>query len=75
MVHITENLNQIFPEMKLGGLAPNFYIHVPVSDLYIPMIGSPILLYCFEAIINDILYFQVESWEFLCGGGGVAMYR
>ncbi len=26
--------------MKLRGLVPNFYIHVSVSDLYIPTIGS-----------------------------------
>jgi hypothetical protein len=26
----------IFPEMKLRGLVPNSYIHVTVSDLYIP---------------------------------------
>jgi hypothetical protein len=32
--------------MKLHGLVPNFCIHVSVSDLYIPMIGPPILLYC-----------------------------
>jgi|688.fasta_scaffold181569_3 hypothetical protein len=31
----TENSEQIFPEMKLRDLAPNFYIHVSVSDLYI----------------------------------------
>ena len=42
VVHSTENLEQIFPEMKLGGLAPNFYIHESVSDLYNPMISSPI---------------------------------
>jgi hypothetical protein len=30
--------------MKLRGLVPNSYIHVFVSDLYIPMIGMPILL-------------------------------
>ncbi len=36
---------QIFPEKELGGLSPNFHIHVSVSgDLYIPMIGLPILL-------------------------------
>ncbi len=40
------NSRQIFPEMELSGLVPNFYIHVSVSDLYIPMIGLPILLYC-----------------------------
>jgi hypothetical protein len=43
-IHCTENSKQIFPEMKLRGLVPNFHIHVSVSDLYIPMIGPPILL-------------------------------
>jgi hypothetical protein len=38
-MHCTENLKQIFPEMKLLDLVPNFYIHVSVSDLYIPTIG------------------------------------
>jgi hypothetical protein len=37
--HCTENLKHIFPEMKLCGLIPNVYIHVLVSDLYIPLIG------------------------------------
>jgi hypothetical protein len=30
--------------MKLCGLVPNSYIHVSVSDLYIPTIGLHILL-------------------------------
>jgi hypothetical protein len=30
--------------MKLLGLVPNYYIHVSVSDLYIPTIGPPILV-------------------------------
>jgi hypothetical protein len=30
--------------MKLRGLVPNSYIHISVSDLYIPTIGLPILL-------------------------------
>ncbi len=42
--HFTENLKQIFVEMKLRSLVPNSYIHIPVSDLYIPAIGLPILL-------------------------------
>jgi hypothetical protein len=42
--HGTKNSKQIFPEMKLHGLVPNFHIHVSLSDLYIPMIGPPILL-------------------------------
>ncbi len=34
----------MFPEKELRGYSPNFYIHVPVSDLFIPLIGLPILL-------------------------------
>ncbi len=33
-MHCTENSKQIFPEMKLRGLVPNFSIHVSVSYLY-----------------------------------------
>jgi hypothetical protein len=33
-----QNSKQIFPEIELRGLSPNFHIHV--SDLYIPMIGT-----------------------------------
>ncbi len=29
----------VFPERKLRGLIPNSYIHLSVSDLYIPRIG------------------------------------
>jgi hypothetical protein len=36
----TENSKQIL----LGGLSLNYNIHVSLSDLYIPMIGLPILL-------------------------------
>ncbi len=34
-----KNSNQIFPEMKLRGIVPNFHIHVSLSDLHIPTIG------------------------------------
>jgi hypothetical protein len=37
--HCTENLQHIFSEMKLHGLAPHFYIHVSGNELCIPMIG------------------------------------
>ncbi len=40
-----QNLKQIFPEIKLRGLVPNFYIHVSVGDLYITTVDLPILLY------------------------------
>ncbi len=43
-VHCTENPIYVFPEIKLRGIAPNSYIHVSVSDFYIPRIDLPILL-------------------------------
>ncbi len=30
--------------MKVRGLSPNSYVHVFVSDLYIPTVGLPIVL-------------------------------
>jgi hypothetical protein len=44
VIHCTENPIYLFPEMILRGLVPNSYIHVPVSDLYIPRIGLPVWL-------------------------------
>jgi hypothetical protein len=38
---LKRNSTYIFPEKELRGLSPNFYIHVSVSDLYIPTIGPP----------------------------------
>ncbi len=38
LLHCKEDLIYVFPEMKLHGLVPCFYIHVSVSDLYIPKI-------------------------------------
>jgi hypothetical protein len=43
-LHCKEDPIYAFPEMKLRGFVPNFRIHVSMSNLYIPMIGSPILL-------------------------------
>jgi hypothetical protein len=42
--HCTKNSKQIFPELKLPSLVPNFYVHESVSDLYIIKIFLPILL-------------------------------
>jgi hypothetical protein len=44
MVKCKQDPIYVFPELKLRGLVPNFYIHVSVSDLYIPTIGPPIVL-------------------------------
>jgi hypothetical protein len=43
-MHCTENQINVFPEMKVRGLVPNSYIHVSVSDLYIPRVDLPIWL-------------------------------
>ncbi len=43
-VHCKEMWIYVFPEKELRGLSPNFYIHVSVSDLYIPTFGPPIFL-------------------------------
>ncbi len=43
-VHCKEDSNHVFPEIKLRGLVPNFHIHTSVNNLYIPRIGSHILL-------------------------------
>jgi hypothetical protein len=40
----TENLKKIFTEKELRSYSPNSYFHVSVSDLFIPLIGLPILL-------------------------------
>ncbi len=44
LLHCTENPIYVFPEMKLCGHVPNSYIHVSVSDLYIP--GAVCLFSC-----------------------------
>jgi hypothetical protein len=43
-IQCTENPIYVFPETELRILSPNSYIHVSVSDLYIPRIGPHILL-------------------------------
>ncbi len=44
ITHCTQNTIYVFPEIKLYSLVPNSCSHVPVSNLYIPRIGQPILL-------------------------------
>ncbi len=40
----TENSKQIFPEKELRGHSPDFHIHVPVSDSYIPTIDLLLIM-------------------------------
>jgi hypothetical protein len=49
-MHCTENSKQIFPELKLRGLAHNFYIQVSERFIYsIPTIGPPTFCTYFAA--------------------------
>ncbi len=43
-LHCEEISIYVFLEKELRGLSPNFHIHVSVSNLYIPIIGS--LIFC-----------------------------
>jgi hypothetical protein len=43
-MHCIENLIYAFPEMKLRGIIPNSYVHVSVSELFIPRMGLSIWL-------------------------------
>ncbi len=54
--------NQIFPEMKLRGLVPNFYIHLSVSYLFILMIGLRILLCCVCGLIMGTYKSLTDTW-------------
>jgi hypothetical protein len=42
--HNTENSKHVVTGKELRGFSPNSYIHDSVSDLYIPLVGLPILL-------------------------------
>jgi hypothetical protein len=41
--HIIENAKQIIPGKERRGYSPNSYIHVSVSELYIPLTGQLLL--------------------------------
>ncbi len=49
------------------GLAPNFCIHVSVSDLYIPTMGPPILLYCICETIVGLYIALTDTWIYKLG--------
>ncbi len=56
--HRTEKLIYVFPEMKLRGLVPNPYIHVSVSNLYIPRIAQRYMNVEIERQNITILYWK-----------------
>ncbi len=51
--------------MKLRGPAPNFYINLSVSDLFIPTIGPPIFLQenRWTENINSLQMHECRNWE------------
>ncbi len=69
----TEIGKQIFPGKEYRGLSPNFHIHASVSDLYISMIGLPILL---EEICRPILglYKSLTDTRMLKFGAEAALF-
>ncbi len=62
MLHCTDNSKHIFPEMKLICLVPNFYIHVSVSDLYIPTIVPRQTYHC---SFGNNKAAQLHFWEYI----------
>jgi hypothetical protein len=66
-LHCIENPIYVFPEMKLHGLVPNSYIHVSVSDLYIPRTSMPMWLQQIrQADPGNILHahrYECGNWE------------
>jgi hypothetical protein len=66
IVHCTENLIYIFLGTKLRTLAPNFYIHVSVSDLYIPRIGLAIWLQIYKSLTDTLMWnWETELYNFV----------
>jgi hypothetical protein len=51
--------------MNLRVLSPNFHIHVPVRDLYVPMIGLPIV--CYRKLCGPIWEYINCSQTHKCG--------
>ncbi len=49
----------VFPKQNYNILPPNFHIHAPVRDLYIPSIGLPILLQPKRQINPGNIYMNV----------------
>ncbi len=63
----TEISKQIFPEKEYRRLSPNFHIHVSVRDLYIPIIGLPILLEEICRLILGLCKSLTDTWMWKLG--------
>jgi hypothetical protein len=64
---------QIFSEMKLRCFVPSFYIRVSLSELYISMIGSPILLQ--QNRWTDIGIHECGNWEWGCAVSFLGIHK
>ncbi len=71
-LHSTENSKYLFPEMKLRGLIPNFYIHVSRSDFYIYSHDRSYLESLFPVWHERTLFSTAgldSSWPFIWSAG------
>ncbi len=67
-----------FPEMKVHCLVPNIYIHVSVSDLYIPRIGLPIFGWSKIGGTILVIYKSLKDtwmWKFYFGNIEAAQFH
>ncbi len=69
MSHCKENSIYVFLFWVLRGLGPNFHIHVPVIDLYIPRVRTHISCSRKGRLILEIQYinlsqiYECRNWE------------
>jgi hypothetical protein len=74
VMHCTENLIYVFPEVKLRGLIPNFYIHEFVSDLY-TFPGSVCLFGCSRILADRSCEYVNRSQIHECGNWETEHYN
>ncbi len=67
IAHCNGNFVYIFLFWELRGLSPNFYIHVSVSDLYIPRIGPHISSSRKGRLIVGIYNSLTDTWMWKLG--------
>jgi hypothetical protein len=60
-MHYTENLKHIFPEMKLHGVVPNFYIQLGVINIFPQLVLFAISIFLYY--LRKLSAQPQERWE------------